>query len=96
MRRARRQRWTPTLAVLLILWAQDAFAHVQVGEATGFLIGFLHPISGLDHVLAMERSFHVLDMRWAPWVQALPGYTVGTLGAFWTVQRLVVLFEVVR
>jgi hypothetical protein len=29
-------------------------------------------------------------------VQALPGYTVGTLGAFWTVQRLVLLFEVMR
>ncbi len=28
-------------------------AHVQPGEATGFLSGFLHPISGLDHVLAM-------------------------------------------
>src|SRR5499427_5769191 len=47
-------------------------------------------------ILALERSFHVLDIRWAPWVQALPGYTVGTLGAFWTVQRLALLFEVVR
>ena len=27
--------------------------HVQEGEAAGFLTGFLHPISGLDHVLAM-------------------------------------------
>src|SRR5262249_28625823 len=53
MRLARRQRWAPALAVLLILWAQDAFAHVQMGEAAGFLIGLLHPISGLDHVLAM-------------------------------------------
>src|SRR5262245_1002701 len=54
MRRVRRQRWTPALAVLVaILWAQNAFAHVQVGEAAGLLIGFLHPISGLDHVLAM-------------------------------------------
>jgi urease accessory protein len=33
--------------------ASPALAHVQVGEATGFLAGFLHPISGLDHVLAM-------------------------------------------
>ena len=47
-------------------------------------------------ILALERSFHVLDIHWVPWVQALPGYTVGTLGAFWTVQRLVLLFEVVR
>jgi hydrogenase/urease accessory protein HupE len=42
-------------------------------------------------ILAMERSFRVLEIRWPRWVQALPGYTVGTLGAFWTVQRLVVL-----
>ena len=53
MRHTRRQRWAPALAVLLMLWAQDAFAHVQMGEAAGFLIGLLHPISGLDHVLAM-------------------------------------------
>ena len=53
MRRARRQSWTPVLAVLLMLWAQDAFAHVQMGEAAGLLSGLLHPISGLDHVLAM-------------------------------------------
>lgn len=31
----------------------SAYAHVQQGEAAGFLTGFLHPISGLDHVLAM-------------------------------------------
>ena len=42
-----------TMMVLAILCAQPAFAHVQRGEAVGFLTGFLHPISGLDHVLAM-------------------------------------------
>jgi len=41
------------LAVLPMLWVQSAFAHVQKGEAAGLLTGFLHPISGLDHVLAM-------------------------------------------
>ena len=53
MRRMRRQRWALALAVLLLLWTQDAFAHVQMGEAAGFLSGLLHPILGLDHVLAM-------------------------------------------
>ncbi len=43
-------------------------------------------------MLALERSFRVLEVRWPAWAQALPGYTVGTLGAFWTVQRLVALF----
>ena len=34
-------------------WAQSALAHPVKGQAIGFLTGFLHPISGLDHVLAM-------------------------------------------
>jgi len=42
-----------TVAVLLALSAQSALAHPQKGEAVGFLTGFRHPISGLDHVLAM-------------------------------------------
>jgi hydrogenase/urease accessory protein HupE len=43
-------------------------------------------------VLALERSFRILEIRWPRWAQALPGYAVGSLGAFWTVQRLVLLF----
>ena len=45
-------RW---LIVLVIgcLWAEPAFAHVGQGEAAGLLAGLAHPISGLDHVLAM-------------------------------------------
>jgi urease accessory protein len=30
-----------------------AEAHLVKGEAAGFLSGFIHPISGLDHVIAM-------------------------------------------
>jgi urease accessory protein len=37
----------------MLLWAQVAFAQPQQGEAKGFVTGFQHPISGLDHVLAM-------------------------------------------
>ena len=47
-------------------------------------------------VLAMERSFRVLEIRWPRWVQALPGYTVGTLGAFWTIQRVALLIGALR
>lgn len=42
-------------------------------------------------VLALEASFRVLEVRWPRWVQALPAYTVGSLGAFWTIQRLALL-----
>jgi hydrogenase/urease accessory protein HupE len=42
-------------------------------------------------VLALERSFPILEIRWPRWAQALPGYTVGSLGAFWTVQRVAMM-----
>jgi hydrogenase/urease accessory protein HupE len=42
-------------------------------------------------VLAMERSFQVLEVRWPRWVEMAPGYAVGTLGAFWTIQRAAIL-----
>ena len=45
-------RWSGVLAVILF-WTESAFAHVQKGEAAGFLSGLKHPVSGLDHVLAM-------------------------------------------
>lgn len=32
-----------------------------------------------------------LDMRGPHWVEAVPAYTVGTLGAYWTMQRTVML-----
>lgn len=37
----------------LALVASAAAAHVQAGQASGFLTGLAHPVSGLDHVLAM-------------------------------------------
>lgn len=45
-------RWLP-LAVVTLCFSQSAEAHIQKGEAIGFLTGLRHPISGLDHVLAM-------------------------------------------
>lgn len=30
-----------------------AFAHEETGQAAGFLAGLLHPVTGVDHVLAM-------------------------------------------
>jgi urease accessory protein len=42
-----------TLAALLTLMALPAEAHIRQGEATGFLSGLAHPVSGLDHIIAM-------------------------------------------
>jgi HupE/UreJ protein len=47
-------------------------------------------------VLLLERSFQQLEIRWPRWVERLPGYTVGSLGAFWTLQRTALLFGFVR
>jgi urease accessory protein len=41
------------LASVALLCASEAHAHVGAGEGGGFLAGFSHPISGLDHIAAM-------------------------------------------
>jgi urease accessory protein len=55
MKDARTEVWTKcaALAVTILLCAQVVEAHIQKGEAAGFWSGVRHPISGLDHVLAM-------------------------------------------
>ena len=40
-------------ATATILTPVVAFAHTGIGDTSGFVHGFGHPISGLDHVLAM-------------------------------------------
>ncbi|MFI5120973.1 MAG: HupE/UreJ family protein [Thermoanaerobaculia bacterium] len=42
-------------------------------------------------ILLLERSFRTLEIRWPRWAEALPGYTVGSLGAYWTIQRTLML-----
>ena len=44
--------WPLAVAVLLLV-AKPAFAHIRPGQAGGFGSGLLHPVSGLDHVVAM-------------------------------------------
>jgi hydrogenase/urease accessory protein HupE len=47
-------------------------------------------------VVLLERSFRQLEIRWPRWVEMLPGYAVGSLGAFWTIQRTAILFGLLR
>ncbi|MGB5620413.1 MAG: HupE/UreJ family protein [Desulfobacterales bacterium] len=42
-------------------------------------------------IVLLERSFRILEIRWPRWVEALPAYTVGSLGAFWTIQRVAIM-----
>jgi len=41
------------LAAALAATAMPAFAHTGAGTAHGFAVGFVHPLLGLDHLLAM-------------------------------------------
>jgi len=47
-------------------------------------------------IVLLERSFRTLGIRWPRLVEALPGYAVGSLGAFWTIQRTAVLLGGLR
>jgi hydrogenase/urease accessory protein HupE len=47
-------------------------------------------------ILALERAFRTLEIRWPRAIQALPGYAVGSLGALWTIQRTVLLIGALR
>ena len=42
-------------------------------------------------VLLTYRSLKVLAFRWPRWVEYVPGYTIGSLGAFWTIQRIAMM-----
>jgi urease accessory protein len=46
-------RRAAAVTLLAALWPSLAWAHAAQGRAEGFLAGVHHPISGLDHVLAM-------------------------------------------
>jgi urease accessory protein len=43
----------PRLLLVGVCAAGTAFAHTTTGTAIGLMSGLMHPISGLDHVLAM-------------------------------------------
>ena len=56
----------------------------NVGVETGQIVFVLL-------IVLLERSFRQLEIRWPRWAQAIPGYAVGSLGAFWTIQRTAIL-----
>jgi len=47
-------------------------------------------------ILLLERSFRTLQILWPRWAEALPGYAVGTLGAYWAIQRTGILLQGLR
>jgi hydrogenase/urease accessory protein HupE len=47
-------------------------------------------------ILLLERSFRRLAIVWPRVVERLPGYAVGALGAYWTIQRTVTMLGGMR
>jgi len=76
-------------AVVGILWPLAGWAHIASGQAGGFQSGLAHPVSGLDHVLAMVAVGLWGAQLGAPAVWVLPvafpmmmafGGTLGLMG----------------
>lgn len=41
------------LSIVTAFLSSNAMAHTGVGDTHGFVHGFLHPVSGVDHIMAM-------------------------------------------
>lgn len=77
------------LILCLLLYPLTVFAHQRGGEAVGFASGFSHPISGIDHILAMVAVGMWGAQLGAPAIWVLPvvfpmvmalGGTMGLMG----------------
>jgi hydrogenase/urease accessory protein HupE len=47
-------------------------------------------------ILLLARSFRLLEIRWPRWVAWLPAYVVGSCGAYWTLQRTLIMITGIR
>ncbi len=41
------------------------------------------------------RSFKALEVHWPRWAEYAPGYAIGSLGAYWTIQRTLMMVAVI-
>ena len=63
-------------------------AAALLGRTLGVEIGQL---AFVFLILLVHRSMKVLEFRWPHWVDFAPGYAIGSLGAYWTIQRTVMM-----
>lgn len=77
-----RARYSILTAALVSLTATPALAHVDVGQTSSFMAGLLHPIGGLDHILAMVAVglWAVLKGGRAVWIWPLAFVAVMLVG----------------
>ena len=77
---ARLMKKTATVAALCLL-ALPAMAHPGHGESAGFLAGFAHPFTGLDHLLAMLGVGIWGGQQRRGWAQPAPFHGMMLFGA---------------
>jgi hypothetical protein len=39
------------------------------------------------------NSLKRIEWRWPKWAEVVPGYAVGSLGAYWTIQRVTIMLS---
>ena len=67
------------LVLSTLLMLTPALAHTGVGSTIGFANGFMHPVGGIDHVLAMVAVglFAALPGGRALWLLPISFLTIG-------------------
>jgi hypothetical protein len=67
-------------------WALVSFnVGVEIGQVSFVIL-----------ILLLERAYRILEIRWPRPIALLPGFTVGSLGAFWAIQRVAMMLGLVR
>jgi urease accessory protein len=67
------------LTAMLAVVTSPVLAHTGIGSAFGFATGFSHPISGLDHILAMIAVGVLAAQLGGRAIWILPGAFVGMM-----------------
>jgi urease accessory protein len=66
-------------AILLLAASMPAYAHVGIGTTTSFTAGFMHPLSGLDHMTVMIAVGLWAALKGGKAVLAWPAAFVGVM-----------------
>ena len=66
-------------AILLMAASMPAYAHVGIGTTSSFSAGFMHPLSGLDHMTAMIAVGLWAALKGGKAIWAWPAAFVGVM-----------------
>ncbi|TIN29120.1 MAG: HupE/UreJ family protein [Mesorhizobium sp.] len=66
-------------AILLLAAAIPAYAHVGIGTTSSFMAGFMHPLSGLDHMTVMIAVGLWAALKGGKAIVAWPAAFVGVM-----------------